>query len=73
MSHPGARGHADDFHAYTSVNRGSFCALRAAWKRQFVNEMMIQLQKNEALVMEINQFNVSRPPADEILDYTAAA
>jgi hypothetical protein len=32
-----------------------------------VKEMMIQFVKNEALVMEINQFRTVRPPAATIL------
>ena len=37
--------------------------MSAQWKRQLVNEMMIQFAKNDALVMEINQFKTVRPPA----------
>lgn len=65
ISQPGASGHAEDFQAYTCWKSGSFWALIDLWNRQLVKEMMIQLQKKEALVMEINQFKTTRPPAIE--------
>ena len=63
MSQDGARGHMDDFHAYISENSSSFCARSAIWNRQLVKEMIIQLVKKEALVIEINQFKTFEPPA----------
>lgn len=63
INQAGASGHSDDFHAFTSVKRGSFCASNARWNRQFTKEMMIQFVKKEALVIEINQFKTVKPPA----------
>lgn len=67
ISHDGARGHNVDFHAYISVNSVSFCAFRVQLNRQFVKEMIIQLVKKEALVIESNQFRTCAPPAIAIL------
>lgn len=64
ISHAGARGHSEDFQAYISVKSGSFCAFSTRWNRQLTKEMMIQLVKKEALVIEINQFKTVKPPAD---------
>lgn len=63
MSQTGAKGHIEDFQAYNPENNGSFWAARVLWKRQDVKATIIQLIKNEALVIETNQFKATTPPA----------
>lgn len=67
INQDGASGHNVDFHAYISVKSASFCAFSVQWKHQFVKEMIIQLVKNDALVIESNQFRTCTPPAIVIL------
>jgi hypothetical protein len=66
INQAGARGQASDFQAYVSEKSLSFWALRAQWNLQLVKEMMIQLLKKDALVMEISQFRTVSPPANMV-------
>jgi hypothetical protein len=59
----GDEGHADDFQAYFWLKISSPCAFNARWKKKVVNAMMAQFEKNDALVIEMNQLRASVPPA----------
>lgn len=60
-SHTGAIGYLPDFQAKGSENTSSFCALIAARNLNEVNPMISQLQKNDELVILMNQFSTSVP------------
>ena len=63
ISQAGAIGQRLEFHAYSCEKRVSPCALRVLWKRQDVKATIVQLMKNEELVMEMKQFSATVPPA----------
>ncbi len=64
-SHTAGKGHAQACQAYTSVKRGSFCAFKAAWKRQELMEMTSQTMKKEDDVMDESQTKTWAPAPDQ--------
>lgn len=62
-SHAGADGHLLDFHANGSEKTLFVCALIAARNLNEVHPMINQLLKKDELVILMNQFSATVPPA----------